>query len=154
MIVYCVFFEEHGYYAKDQPTYEWCFTDDPEKANVYRSLGGAFERGEDGFGLSYGKYEIHEFVISMEYVGTHESQDMRAARFEEARIKREQTIAKDKHNGPDSFSLQHVEANKIRTILKASFGDDWRHNSDAKAALLQSDGFNPETVLLVMKEVV
>lgn len=30
--------EGKGYYARSQPTYEWCFTTDVTKAAIYRSL--------------------------------------------------------------------------------------------------------------------
>lgn len=33
-----------GYYARSQPTYEWCFTSDRTKANPYRNERSAIQR--------------------------------------------------------------------------------------------------------------
>ena len=33
-----------GYYARSQPTYEWCFTTDRTKANPYRNERSAIQR--------------------------------------------------------------------------------------------------------------
>lgn len=43
--VYLVEFKGDGYYAKKQPTYEWCFTPNPEEATQYASLATAEKRG-------------------------------------------------------------------------------------------------------------
>lgn len=148
--IYCVWFKDHGYYAKHQPTYEWCFTSDKEKANVYQTLDGARARGE--YTSKYGDYEVHEFVVSIEFVRTHEMSDAQTAREQKLEQKLEQKIARDKHIGPSEFSLSHVQAAKIRTILENAFGKDWRKSQDSLEALLQSDGFDRDAVQIVMNE--
>lgn len=150
--IYCVWFKDHGYYAKNQPTYEWCFTPDKEKANVYQTLDGAYARGE--YSSKYGDYEIHEFVVSIEFVRTH---GMSTALTDRELLKEkqlEQKIARDKHIGPSEFSLSHVQAAKIRAILENAFGKDWRKSQDSLEALLQSDGFDRDAVQIVMNEIV
>ena len=41
---YVVEWQGFGYYAKAQPTYEWCVTSDLEKAATYKREKGALER--------------------------------------------------------------------------------------------------------------
>ena len=49
---YVVHFEPVGYYAKNQPHYEWAFTEDINKALVYVTKEAAIERLEHGIGLA------------------------------------------------------------------------------------------------------
>ena len=149
--VYCVWFKEHGYYAKSQPAYEWCFTKDHEKANTYQTFDGAYARGEEA-PSKYGEYEIHEFVFTIEYVKAHDPAPIRQKNVDEYNKKLEARIAKDKHIGPDQFSMSHANATKIRSILKNAFGDDWRKNPEARDVLAESEGFDQVAVSIVMKE--
>ena len=44
-----------GFYARAQPTYAWCFTDDRTKANPYRSERSAMQRAAGNrFGAGHG----------------------------------------------------------------------------------------------------
>lgn len=45
---YVVKFGTLGYYSKNQPHYDWSFTNDIEKANLYETLEGAEERRDFG----------------------------------------------------------------------------------------------------------
>lgn len=49
--LFLVEWEGKGFYAKSQPTYDWCYTTDREKAQPYRSEKAAMERA---IGSRYG----------------------------------------------------------------------------------------------------
>lgn len=45
-----------GYYARSQPTYEWCFTRDMSKAATYRTMENAQARvASDRYGSGHGR---------------------------------------------------------------------------------------------------
>lgn len=43
-IKYIVYFEDKGYYANNQPNYEWSFTDDVNKAKRYKTKTGVLNK--------------------------------------------------------------------------------------------------------------
>lgn len=49
---YVVHFDPLGYYAENQPRYEWSFTNDIDKAKTYLTESAALERLEHGIGLA------------------------------------------------------------------------------------------------------
>jgi hypothetical protein len=54
IVQYVVEWIDRGYYAKHQPTYEWCFTNDIQKAAAYKSLKSAEQRAfGDRFGMGH-----------------------------------------------------------------------------------------------------
>jgi hypothetical protein len=58
---YAVEFES-GYYAENQPNYEWSYTRDINSAKLYKTIKGADERGRQ----SGGKYRIIKVVSKSE----------------------------------------------------------------------------------------
>jgi len=58
---YVVWFESHGYYAQNQPNYEWSFTNDISKALYYKTRKHAHGRTRN---QDYGLTEIHQVNIT------------------------------------------------------------------------------------------
>lgn len=74
-------------------------------------------------------------MVSIAYVGVHYPRHMRLLREQEEQKKKATKIASDKHIGPDEFSMSHVEAAKIKSILSDAFGAEWRKHPEARDAL-------------------
>lgn len=62
--VYLVEFEGSGYYAKKQPTYEWCFTKNVDEAYQYSTRKGANSRGMDSISKHFRIVELKVEIIS------------------------------------------------------------------------------------------
>lgn len=72
MKIYLVKFDK-GYYAQKQPTYEWCYTDNPQEALRYKTFKAAKEKANHGLELNSNSNKIvvieeFELVETLTYI--------------------------------------------------------------------------------------